>query len=165
MFQSRSTMPTLRILGTRGIPAAHGGFETFAEHLALYLVSRGWRVIVYCQEEGTGPQFEDRWRGVQRVHIAVANKGAPGTVQFDWLATRHAVQQSKLTPGVCLTLGYNTALFCGLLRAASVPNVINMDGIEWQRAKWGPMARLWLLMNERAGVRIDVRPGFDHFAA
>ena len=39
---------TLRILGTRGIPAAHGGFETFAEHLALYLVNKGWRVIVYC---------------------------------------------------------------------------------------------------------------------
>lgn len=42
----------IRILGTRGVPAAHGGFETFAEHLALYLVAQGWRVVVYCQEDG-----------------------------------------------------------------------------------------------------------------
>ncbi len=41
--------PTLRILGCRGVPAAHGGFETFAERLSLSLVKRGWRVIVYCQ--------------------------------------------------------------------------------------------------------------------
>jgi hypothetical protein len=38
----------IRILGTRGVPAAHGGFETFAEHLALHLVRRGWQVTVYC---------------------------------------------------------------------------------------------------------------------
>ena len=42
---------TLRILGTRGVPAAHGGFETFAEYLSLYLVAKGWRVVVYCQEQ------------------------------------------------------------------------------------------------------------------
>lgn len=41
--------PHLNILGTRGIPAAHGGFETFAERLALYLTSRGVSVTVYCQ--------------------------------------------------------------------------------------------------------------------
>ena len=49
------TQKTLRILGTRGVPAAHGGFETFAEYLSLYLVAQGWRVVVYCQEDGTGP--------------------------------------------------------------------------------------------------------------
>ena len=53
----------LRILGTRGIPAAHGGFETFAEYLALYLVNKGWRVIVYCQLDGDGPITEDTWQG------------------------------------------------------------------------------------------------------
>ena len=157
-----SAPPTLRILGTRGIPAAHGGFETFAEHLALHLVSRGWRVTVYCQEEGSGALFDDVWQGVQRLRIPVTNKGALGTVLFDWQATWHAARQSKLTPSVCLTLGYNTALFCGLLRAAGVPNVINMDGIEWQRAKWGAMARLWLLINERAGVWLGNRLVADH---
>ena len=43
---------SIRILGTRGIPAQHGGFETFAQQLALYLVNSGWEVIVYCQSRG-----------------------------------------------------------------------------------------------------------------
>ena len=56
---------TIRILGIRGVPAAHGGFETFAEYLSLYLVDKGWRVIVYCQEDGDGEVFQDTWRGVE----------------------------------------------------------------------------------------------------
>ena len=39
----------LFILGTRGVPAKHGGFETFAEKLCLYLINRGWKITVYCQ--------------------------------------------------------------------------------------------------------------------
>eukprot|EP01036_Dinobryon_divergens_P048835 gene48835-65485_t len=42
-------------MGIRGVPAHHGGFETFAEYLALYLRDRGWKVTVYCQIDGQGP--------------------------------------------------------------------------------------------------------------
>ena len=83
-------MKALRILGTRGVPAAHGGFETFAEQLALHLAQRGWRVTVYCQEDGQGPAVQDEWHGVQRVHIPVAQPGPRGTIVFDWKATLHA---------------------------------------------------------------------------
>ena len=129
------------------MPAAHGGFETFAEHLALHLVQRGWRVTVYCQEEGSGPAVQDEWQGVQRVRIPVAQAGPRGTIVFDWKATLHAAAAGEL----CLTLGYNTALFCAVLRLRGVPNVINMDGIEWSRAKWGPVAKAWLWLNDWAG--------------
>ena len=140
-------IPTLRILGIRGVPAAHGGFETFAEQLALHLVARGWRVVVYCQEDGPGATTHDEWRGIERVHIHAAAPGARGTMQFDWRAIRDAAQHRDL----CLTLGYNTAMFCIWLRLRSVRNVINMDGIEWSRAKWGPIAKAWLWLNA-AGV-------------
>ena len=93
--------PVLRILGIRGIPAAHGGFESFAETLALDLVARGWKVIVYCQEDGDGPVREDHWRGVQRVVIPVATPGTSGTMIFDWRSICHAA----VRPGLCLTLG------------------------------------------------------------
>lgn len=138
----------LRILGIRGVPAAHGGFETFAARLAPYLVERGWRVTVYCQEDGAGPVQTDEWRGVQRVRIPVRLRGAAGTVVFDWLSIADAARCGEL----CLTLGYNTALLCARLRRAGVTNLINMDGIEWQRAKWGPLAKAWLRINERAGA-------------
>ena len=151
-------MKILRILGTRGVPAAHGGFETFAERLALYLVQRGWRVVVYCQIDGAGPIFEDRWQGVERVNIPVARPGPSGTVVFDWLAIRHAARQRDL----CLTLGYNTAVFCAWLRLRGVPNIINMDGIEWSRAKWGAVAKAWFWLNDWAGCWFGNHLVADH---
>jgi len=138
---------TLRILGTRGVPARHGGFETFAEHLALYLTRRGWNVIVYCQDEGEGKLYEDEWRDIRLIRVPIKNKGALGTILFDWKTTLHTARH----PGGILTLGYNTAIFCVLYRLLKLRNVINMDGLEWQREKWSLAARLWLYINERIG--------------
>ena len=150
------SVKTLRILGTRGVPAAHGGFETFAERLALYLVAHGWRVIVYCQAQGTGPAHVDSWQGIERVTIPIARGGAAATIAFDWHATRHAAGHRDL----CLTLGYNTALFCAWLRVRRVPNLINMDGIEWRRGKWGVAAKAWFWINERLACWLG-----DHLVA
>lgn len=148
----------LFILGTRGIPATHGGFETFAEKLALHLVSKGWEVAVYCQEEKFGEITETYWRGVRRIHIPVNQDGAKGTMIFDWLATRHALSQK----GLFLTLGYNTAIFNLLQRIKGQTNVINMDGIEWRRDKWGILAKIWFWLNERAGCWIGNHLVADH---
>jgi glycosyltransferase involved in cell wall biosynthesis len=148
----------LRILGTRGVPAAHGGFETFAEHLAPYLVDRGWQVTVYCQEDGTGPVFEDTWRGVRRVRMPVATGGAAGTIVFDWKSTVHAAGEK----GLVLTLGYNTAMFCALYRLRGLKNVINMDGVEWRRQKWGGVAKTWFWLNDWAGCWLGNHLVADH---
>ena len=148
----------LRILGIRGVPAAHGGFETFAEKLALHLVSQGWRVVVYCQEDGAGKTVEDTWQGIERVRIPVASSGPKGTIVFDWLSAAHAAGH----PDLCLTLGYNTAIFCARLRLKGVPNLINMDGIEWSRAKWGRFAKAWFWVNERAGCWLGNHLVADH---
>lgn len=155
---NKPVVKTLRILGTRGVPAAHGGFETFAEYLALYLVKRGWRVVVYCQEDGAGAVYEDVWQGVERVHIPIEQSGPKGTIVFDWKAIAHAAKFDDL----CLTLGYNTAIFCGLLRVKGVPNLINMDGIEWSRAKWGPVAKTWFWLNDWAGCWLGNHLVADH---
>lgn len=148
----------VRILGTRGIPAAHGGFETFAERLALHLVSRGWRVVVYCQEAGTGPLLADSWQAVERIRIPVADTGARGSVCFDWRATAHAARH----PDLCLVLGYNTAIFCAWLRLKGVATIVNMDGIEWSRAKWSAVAKAWLWLNERAACWFGHHLVADH---
>lgn len=140
------------------MPAAHGGFETFAEHLALYLVAHGWRVVVYCQDDKADTIVEDVWQGVERVHIPVGLAGPKGTIVFDWKATAHAAQFGDL----CLTLGYNTAVFCTLLRIRGVPNLINMDGIEWSRAKWGAVAKTWLWLNDWAGCWLGNHLVADH---
>ncbi len=85
----------ISILGTRGIPAQHGGFETFAEHFSIYLKCRSWQVTVYCQEEGDSPIYEDEWNGIYRVHIPVTQEGARGTIIFDWKSTWHAARKKR----------------------------------------------------------------------
>ena len=148
----------LLILGIRGIPAQHGGFETFAEKLAVYLKEKGWRITVYCQESGSGAITETEWQGIRRVHIPVSREGALGTVIFDFKAVRHALREK----GLFLTLGYNTAIFNLLQRAKGQTNIINMDGIEWRREKWGPIAKTWFWMNERLGCWIGNHLVADH---
>lgn len=148
----------LHILGIRGIPAQHGGFETFAEKLSLFLVAQGWQVTVYCQVEGEKTSSVSVWQGVRRIHIPVRRTGAAGTVIFDWKATRHALSEE----GLFLTLGYNTAIFNLRQRIKGQMNVINMDGIEWRRDKWGFIARTWFWLNERAGCWIGNHLVADH---
>lgn len=151
-------MNKISILGIRGIPANHGGFETFTEHFSLYLKNKGWDVTVYCQEDGMGPIFEDGWKGIRRVHIPVSQEGAKGTIVFDWKSTLHARKRT----GLILTLGYNTAFFCALYRLKGIKNIINMDGIEWQRDKWSFIERAWLYLNEKAGSLLGNHLVADH---
>lgn len=151
-------MKKLYILGTRGIPAMHGGFETFAERLSLYLVNRGWQVFVYCQEDGDGQIYETIWSGVNCVHVPVKEGGAFGSIIFDWKASKHALYHT----GIFLTLGYNTASFNILQRFGKQVNIINMDGIEWRREKWGRIAKLWFWLNERAGCWLGNHLVADH---
>lgn len=149
----------LAILGCRGIPAQHGGFETFAERFAIYLQQKGWHVTVYCQEEGNGKIYKDKWRGIYCVHIPVSHAGARGSVIFDWKSTLHAISQKHR---LVLTLGYNTAIFCIFYRLAGLVNIINMDGIEWRRDKWNFGQRVWLYINERLGAWLGNHLVADH---
>jgi glycosyltransferase involved in cell wall biosynthesis len=150
------TVRHIRILGTRGIPAQHGGFETFAQECALYMRKRGWKVTVYCQDTGNGPIIEDKWHDIRRVIIPVNRSGPFSTMVFDWRAIRHASQEEGLT----LCLGYNTALFNLRLHLKGFPIIMNMDGIEWKRGKWSMPAKLWLYLNEIVGLLLS-----DHLVA
>lgn len=148
----------LLILGTRGIPARHGGFETFAEGFALDMVGCGWEVMVYCQAEQGESISETQWRGVCCVHIPVKQKGAVGTILFDLKSVLHAMRQN----GVVLTLGYNTAVFSIFHRLAGQTNVMNMDGLEWKRKKWSLAQKIWLYCNEWLGARLANHLVADH---
>lgn len=148
----------LSILGIRGIPAQHGGFETFAEKLALYLVKNEWEVTVYCQQDKSHLGGESIWNGIRLVHIPIKDEGSLGTILFDWKSILMAIR----TPGIHLTLGYNTAVFNIIQRVCGKQNLINMDGIEWKRGKWGTLAKLWFWLNERAGYYLAHHLIADH---
>lgn len=158
MSRSAEAVRTVRILGTHGVPANYGGFETAAENVAKFLVSRNWRVIVYCQGVGSGPVVEDVWCGIERVIIPVAAEGWLGTTRFDFLSIAHA---SKFKD-ICLTFGYNTGIFNVWQRLKRIPNVINMDGIEWSRARWGIVRQAILYVNERISCSVGSHLIADH---
>jgi glycosyltransferase involved in cell wall biosynthesis len=150
--------PTVRVLGTHGVPAAYGGFETAAENVALYLRDQGWRVVVYCQVAGRGAVSEDEWNGIERVLVPEHRDGWLGTASFDFTSIRHASRHRD----VCLTFGYNTAIFNVIQRIKRIPNVINMDGIEWSRARWGKGRQAILWVNERIACWVGDRLIADH---
>lgn len=149
---------TVRILGTHGVPAAYGGFETAAQNVGLYLVRHGWRVIMYCQTDGQGPIRTDTWNGMERVIIPIDTEGWRGTSKFDLVSIRHACRSRDL----CLTFGYNTAIFNTLQRLRGIPNVVNMDGIEWSRSRWGFARQAILYVNERIACFVGNHLIADH---
>lgn len=149
---------TLIITGIRGLPACHGGFETFAEYLSIYLVSKGWKVIVYCQSEEYDQVTQVSWKGIELIHIPEKSSGALSTIIFDFHSVIHSLKYRSLV----LTLGYNTAIFNLLYRVFGIKNIINMDGIEWKRQKWGRVAKLWFRLNEWFGVKFGNHLIADH---
>lgn len=131
----------LAILGTRGIPARYGGFETFAEQLAVRLVGRGHEVTVFCEEtDGASEQY----KGVRLRYLAAPKLGPLSTLVFDaeclWKA-RHGFD-------VIYMLGYGSSAFCWVPRVWGSQVWINMDGLEWARAKWGTIARWYFRLAE-----------------
>lgn len=139
---------TLQIVGVKGIPARYGGFETFAERLALYLVEKGWDVSVFCEAAEGSAVSESQWNGVRRIHVPIGRPGPLSTILYDYRCTRLAVASG----GPILTLGYGTSIFNIFHLLKKRRNIMNMDGIEWRREKWGAVARAWLYLNERIAL-------------
>lgn len=147
------------VMGIRGIPAAHGGFETFAERLALFLVDEGWEVVVYCDDSRLGATIVDHWRGVRRVRIPSVNIGPLSSIVFDIRCVIHSLRSG--TP-VWLVLGYGTGFLAIVSRVFGRAQITNMDGLEWAREKWGRVAKAWLWINEFFAARFSTLLIADH---
>jgi len=132
----------LAILGTRGIPARYGGFETFAEELALRLVAKGIKVTVYCEADGSDQSPE--YQGIRLVHIPSTKCGPLTTIIFDLRCLWHA----RSSYDVVYMLGYGATPFCLLPRFWGTRVWLNVDGIEWARAKWNTGAKLYFKLME-----------------
>lgn len=155
----------LLILGIRGIPASHGGFETFAERLAKFLVNKGWEVVVYCQktaksgEQKRANYQRQMWEGIELVHIPVPKDNALCSILFDFKATLHSLKERD---SLILVLGYNTAIFSCLYALKGKTIFTNMDGLEWHRSKWNWLEKAWLYLNEKSAVRFSQHLIADH---
>jgi glycosyltransferase involved in cell wall biosynthesis len=129
------------LLGTRGIPANYGGFETFAEVLSYRLAARGHDVTVYCRERYPQPTY----RGVRLQYLPTIRHKYFDTLTHTLISTLHL-----LTHRVDVALYCNgaNAIFTLAPRLLGMPVALNVDGLERKRKKWNRLAKSWYLLSE-----------------
>jgi len=135
----------IAILGTRGIPANYGGFETFAEHLSTRLVARGHDVAVYCRAHYVSPR-QLEFQGVRLKVLPTIRHKYFDTVIHTFLSAVHAVSQRYDAALICNAAN---APFASILRVGGTPVALNVDGLEHKRKKWNWIGRKYYLMAER----------------
>lgn len=136
----------LAILGTRGVPARYGGFETFAAELSTRLVARGHDVTVYCREvAGEERDASTEWRGVRRIVLPALRHKYLETVSHSFLSAIDALRRDYDAVLVCNAAN---AFILPLLRAARIPVAINVDGVERKRRKWNVLGRAVYALGE-----------------
>jgi len=135
----------IAILGTRGIPANYGGFETFAEHLSTRLVARGHDVTVYCRAHYVSPR-QIEFQGVRLKVLPTIRHKYLDTVIHTFLSAVHAVPRRYDAALICNAAN---APFAPILRLTGTPVALNVDGLEHKRKKWNWIGRKYYLMAER----------------
>lgn len=139
------------IVGTRGVPARYGGFETLAENLvrADGARERGDRLVVYCSR-APGAPAPANFLDAELVHLRLGANGVQ-SVLYDAVSMADAVRRGC---DVLLVLGVSGAIALPLIRLCSRARVVvNVDGIEWRRQKWSRPARWFLRACEWLAMR------------
>jgi glycosyltransferase involved in cell wall biosynthesis len=139
------------ILGSRGIPAIIGGFETLAEQVGARLAARGHDVTVYCERNLYPGRRPENFRGVRLVHLPALPSKSLEALSYDLLCAGHALFGGY---DLVYMLADNTAVSLVVPRLCGARIVINTDGIEWQRSKWPWYGRLFLKFNEWLATRL-----------
>src|SRR4029079_18853339 len=134
----------IAILGTRGIPASYGGFETFAEHLSTRLVARGHEVTVYCRAHYVSPR-QLAYYGVKLKVLPTIRHKYFDTVIHAFISAVHAVSGRYDAALICNAAN---APFTPILRLTGTPVAINVDGLEHKRKKWGRLGRRYYRLAE-----------------
>ena len=144
---------TLRIalVGTRGVPARYGGFETCVEEVGARLVERGHAVVVYCRRPaGDQAPAARTHRGMRLVHLPALHQRALETLSHTALSVAH---QTRFPADAAIVFNAANSPFLPVLRARGIPVATHVDGLEWQRAKWGGVGRRYYRSAEALAVR------------
>ncbi len=139
--------PSLRIalLGSRGIPARYGGYETLLEEISVRLCEMGHDVTVYCRSHYTARHERD-FHGVRLVVLPTLRSKHLDTPVHTLLSCLHTLGKRY---DAALVVNSANALFLPILRLGRLPAALHVDGIEHRRAKWGPFGRAVYALSER----------------
>lgn len=146
---------TVAIIGTVGVPASYGGFETLAENLVRFRARepkvRTTQLSVYCSKKNY-TSWPDEFLGA-RLHYLPLRANGVSSIVYDLASIALAI--SRKTNAILL-LGVSGAVGLPLVRLFTRCRIVtNIDGVEWKREKWGRLARWWLQLSERTAVRFS----------
>ncbi|MGY1665228.1 DUF1972 domain-containing protein [Geodermatophilus sp. SYSU D00696] len=142
---------SLALVGTRGVPARYGGFETAVEEVGRRLADRGHRVVVYCRTSpGVAEAPPAEHLGMELVHLPAAHRRSLETLSHTALSVRHLLTHRT---DAAIVFNAANAPLLPAVRAARIPVATHVDGLEWKRAKWGPVGRRYYRVAESLAVR------------
>jgi len=136
----------LGIVGTRGIPAKYGGFETFAQELAPRLVDRGVEVIVYCDK---GSYDSEEYMGVRLQYLKTTKSNNP--LKFYYEGLKVGIKECEIV----IVTGLGAAIFYPIIKRGKSILITNTDGIEYKRDKWGLFKKMFLKLSEYIDVKFS----------
>lgn len=140
----------IAMVGTRGVPAHYGGFETAVEEVGSRLAARGHDVRVYCRT-GNGDHLSE-YLGMSLVSLPALSSRTLETLSHTALSVGHLVTHRTQAAFV---FNAANAPFLPALRAARIPTATHVDGLEWKRAKWGKGGRAYYRAAESLAVRLS----------
>jgi glycosyltransferase involved in cell wall biosynthesis len=141
----------IALVGTRGVPAAYSGFETAVENIGARLAERGHEVTVYCRPH----MVEGRhriYRGMRLVYLPTVASKHLDTFVHTFLSTLHLGFVRR--PDVAVYFIAGNSPFAGMSKALGVPSLLNVDGLDSPRGKWGGAAKRYLRWTERNAPRL-----------
>ena len=149
------TPQSLRIamIGTRGVPARYGGFETAIEEVGRRLAGRGHRVLVYSRNPDADAPLPPLYRGMRVVELPAMRRRSLETLSHTGVSIAHLLR--RVHPDVAFVFNAANSLFLPALRAARIPVATHVDGLEWKRGKWGPAGQRYYRAAEAAAVRFS----------
>jgi len=139
------------MIGTRGVPARYGGFETAVEEIGQRLVELGHDVTVYCRTARHEPRPSE-YLGMHLVHLPSIRSKTLETLCHTALSVLHLLFGSGRFDAAIVFNAAN-APFLPALRLRRVPVAVHVDGLEWKRAKWGGAGRHYYRAVEALAVR------------
>lgn len=143
----------IAILGTRGVPAMYGGFETCAEEISVELVKRGHDVRVYGRKGNYDDSLKE-YKGVRLHHMPRIKGKVTETFSNTFFAMMHVLFRKA---DVIYVMNAANAPLCFFPWILGKKVVINVDGLEWRRKKWGPLAKRYYKFAEWLSTKFSSR--------
>jgi glycosyltransferase involved in cell wall biosynthesis len=140
----------IALIGTRGVPARYGGFETCAEEVSVGLARKGNDVTVYCRKDNW-PEGGTEYKNVHLVLLPYIRSMVIETFSHSAISTLHAVFKRY---DVIIFFNAANSIFAALMMLTGHQVAINVDGLDWKRKKWGFWGRTYYKISEFIATKI-----------